>query len=221
MKALKIKLYQPSACYRKPYSNKTYETYPLPPYSTVKGMIHKILNVHELVDFGLSIQGNYEDVINDYQTMQNYKKSTKQWETCPRNKQMLTNVHLIIHVTGSSDILEKIQEELSNTGSLSLGSNEDVAYLEETPKIINVIEDKSIITLKYGTYIPKVYIKSAINKGCSYNLCWTYKILNGIREWNKIDSKYLLKGSKISSRKLNNISIDEDGDYIFSCTNRN
>ena len=43
MKILKLKLYQETACYKKPFATKVAETYPLPPYSTVIGMFHKIL----------------------------------------------------------------------------------------------------------------------------------------------------------------------------------
>lgn len=43
MKYLKMKLFQETACYKKPFAFKVAETYPLPPYSTVIGMFHKIL----------------------------------------------------------------------------------------------------------------------------------------------------------------------------------
>ena len=43
MKILKLKLYQETACYKKPFATKVAETYPLPPYSTIIGMFHKIL----------------------------------------------------------------------------------------------------------------------------------------------------------------------------------
>ena len=35
MKILKLKLFQETACYKKPFAFKVAETYPLPPYSTV------------------------------------------------------------------------------------------------------------------------------------------------------------------------------------------
>lgn len=35
MKILRLKLFQESACYKKPFAFKVAETYPLPPYSTI------------------------------------------------------------------------------------------------------------------------------------------------------------------------------------------
>lgn len=35
MKVLKLKLFQETACYKKPFAFKVAETYPLPPYSTI------------------------------------------------------------------------------------------------------------------------------------------------------------------------------------------
>src|SRR5690625_648903 len=66
MKALRIKAFQETACYTKPFANKVTETYPLPPYSTVKGMIHAVMDAKELIPFSLSIQGKYETIIVDY-----------------------------------------------------------------------------------------------------------------------------------------------------------
>lgn len=42
-KLLKIKLYQPFANFRKPFSYGIVDSYPLPPPSTVKGWLHNIL----------------------------------------------------------------------------------------------------------------------------------------------------------------------------------
>ena len=47
MKALKLGLYQETVCYKKPYAFKVTETYPLPPYSTVIGFLHNVINATE------------------------------------------------------------------------------------------------------------------------------------------------------------------------------
>ena len=67
MKILKLKLYQENVCYRKPFSFKVAETYPLPPYSTVIGMLHNILDAKngETYKFDISIQGTYASVCHD------------------------------------------------------------------------------------------------------------------------------------------------------------
>ncbi|MEZ2661269.1 CRISPR-associated protein Cas5, partial [Aneurinibacillus aneurinilyticus] len=60
MRVLRLKLFQETACYTKPFANKVAETYPLPPYSTVKGMIHQLLQANELLPLLFSVQGSYE-----------------------------------------------------------------------------------------------------------------------------------------------------------------
>ena len=69
MKILKLKLFQESACYKKPFAFKVSETYPLPPYSTVIGMFHKIIGAKsgEYYPMNISIQGDYESIFSDYQ----------------------------------------------------------------------------------------------------------------------------------------------------------
>lgn len=57
MKILKLKLFQEVATYKKPYALKVEEVYPLPPYSTVIGFLHNILEVKngEKFNFNVSI----------------------------------------------------------------------------------------------------------------------------------------------------------------------
>lgn len=75
MKILKLKLFQETACYKKPFAFKVGETYPLPPYSTIIGMFHKILGAAsgEYFPMNISIQGNYESIFNNYQTLRMFK----------------------------------------------------------------------------------------------------------------------------------------------------
>ena len=55
MKILKLKLFQETACYKKPFAFKVGETYPLPPYSTIIGMFHKILGAASVEYFTMNI----------------------------------------------------------------------------------------------------------------------------------------------------------------------
>lgn len=79
MKILKLKLFQEDACYRKPFSFKISETYPLPPYSTIIGMLHNILDAKtgEVYRFNISIQGDYESIYNDYTHMRKFLSDTE------------------------------------------------------------------------------------------------------------------------------------------------
>lgn len=59
MELLRVKLRQNKAHYRKEESIDNKMTYPLPPYSTVIGAIHKVCNFKEYHEMDLSIQGKY------------------------------------------------------------------------------------------------------------------------------------------------------------------
>ena len=55
MNIIKLKLFQETACYKKPFAFKVAETYPLPPYSTVIGMLHKVLQAQNGEYFDMNI----------------------------------------------------------------------------------------------------------------------------------------------------------------------
>ena len=76
MRVLKLRLFQETACYKKPFAFKVGETYPLPPYSTIVGMLHKVLKEKkEFIPMRVSVQGNYENKFVDFQSIYFFKKS--------------------------------------------------------------------------------------------------------------------------------------------------
>ncbi|MBQ7522294.1 MAG: CRISPR-associated protein Cas5 [Clostridia bacterium] len=62
MKAIRLHLKQSSANYRREETVNCRMTYPLPPYSTVIGAIHKACNYTEYHDMSISIQGKYSSL---------------------------------------------------------------------------------------------------------------------------------------------------------------
>jgi CRISPR-associated protein Cas5, N-terminal domain len=75
MKILKLKIYQPTAHYRIPFTFARRHTYPIPPYSTVIGLICNVLGIadqknenFEKIKNGLSlaIYGEYEFLNREY-----------------------------------------------------------------------------------------------------------------------------------------------------------
>ena len=151
MKVLRIKAFQETVCYKKPFANKVTETYPLPPYSTVKGMIHSILNTNHFIPFSLSIQGDYESQIIDYRKTYFVKKhefampiilegvagdtpeySTNVMTAMPLYTHMLYNVELVFHISAEENILSHIYDAFSSTDSfISLGRHEDLLRIDE------------------------------------------------------------------------------------------
>lgn len=197
MKALKLNLFQETACYKKPFAFKIAETYPLPPYSSVSGMLHKILEAQEFIPMSISIQGDYESILSNYQSMYFYKdKTTTQM---PLNIHLLYNVNLIIHIKGSEEILNKIVDKISsNNEFLSLGRREDLVRINNI-KFVDVKEidlendeDINYVKIKHPVYIPKSKLPCEL-KGINYRLNWKYKVNaeSKTREWDKIDVLYV------------------------------
>ena len=62
MKALRIRLTQTSANYRREETIDNRMTYPLPPYSTVIGAIHKACGFTSYHPMDISIQGDYQSM---------------------------------------------------------------------------------------------------------------------------------------------------------------
>ena len=219
MKALRLDLFQETVCYKKPFAMKISETYPLPPYSTVNGMLHKLLDASEYIPMNISIQGSYESIVNNYQTTYFYKK--KEVTTMPMNQHMLLNVSLIIHINADDDILDELYNKFLNLDEhLSLGRKEDLVRIDDI-KFVDIKEyevdedydDKyeentlSDYSIKRPIYIPKT--KDYDLNGISYRLNNYY--INNRNSWNKIDTLYVEKGNQIIE---GSILLDEYNDLI-------
>ena len=222
MKALRLDLFQETACYKKPFALKISETYPLPPYSTVNGMLHKLLDAKEYIHMNISIQGDYESIVNNYQTTYFYKK--KEITTMPMNQHMLLNIKMIIHINAEDEILNKIYDSILNLDEyLSLGRREDLVRIDDV-RFVEVeeyeVEDDNDEdygkkqlnnhTIKMPIYIPKEndYDLSGIN----YRLNNYY--IGQRKNWQKINVLYVEKDNQI-----NEGTIFLDNFYDLVCFN--
>lgn len=215
MKALKLKMYQETACYKKPFAFKVTETYPLPPYSTVIGMIHNVIGAKsgEYVPMDVSIQGSYEGIFNTYNTTMFYK--AKDVTSMPLNVHMLLGVNLVIHVLASEEILERIIKAFKETGEVfTLGRREDLIRIDSI-KMVNIESIKTSkysnegIVLKNNVYIPQKYEYKLY--GINYRLNKKYTISNNLRKWEKVFSIYVEKGEVIKGLYfLDNDSVEQD-----------
>lgn len=219
MKALRLDLFQETVCYKKPFAMKISETYPLPPYSTVNGMLHKLLDANEYIPMNISIQGSYESIVNNYQTTYFYKK--KEVTTMPMNQHMLLNVKLILHINAEDEILDKLYNKFLNLDEhLSLGRKEDLVRIDDIQFVdvqeYEVEEDNeddydentlSSYTIRIPMYLPKD--KKYDVGGISYRLNNYY--ISNRSSWNKIDTKYVEKGNQIID---GNILLDDYKDLV-------
>ena len=211
MKILKLKLYQETACYKKPFATKVAETYPLPPYSTIIGMFHKILQAQpgEYFPMNVSVQGSYEGIFSNYQNLRMYKGKDKV-TSMPRNVHQLLDVNLIIHVQAEDEIIDKIYQNVINgTETFTLGRNEDIVRIDAI-KILENVNEVEEPEIKENAYIPE-WIDNEVN-GINYRLNTTYKIQDDIRKWNKVNVKYV---EKHTNQHVDEILQDEDGDNIY------
>lgn len=229
MKGLRIKAYQETACYTKPFANKVAETYPLPPYATVKGLIHAVMNADRLLPFSLSIQGDYETQMVDYRKTYFVKNHTfampvilegvqetvpvynpKTMSSMPLYTHMLYNVRLIFHIRAEEPLLQEIYQAFQSTSMfLSLGRHEDILRLDDI-RFVDLTEEEECET-KHSMYIPKRAFTENGN-GIPYLLNWTYRIKKGIREWKRIPVLYISAQNDLTDDDLNEpFYVDDEG----------
>ncbi len=211
MQILKLKLYQETACYKKPFATKVAETYPLPPYSTVIGMFHKILQAKsgEYFPMNVSIQGEYEAIFHNYQNLRMYKGKDKV-TAMPRNVHQLLNVHLIIHVEAQEETIHKIYQNIINGAeTFTLGRNEDLVRVDDV-KILKEVKKVEEVEVVNNCYIP-AWMADGVD-GINYRLNTVYNIKEDIRCWDKVNVKYV---EKHTNQSVYEAKQDEDGDYIY------
>ncbi|KYD19349.1 MAG: type I-B CRISPR-associated protein Cas5 [Caldibacillus debilis] len=236
MKALRIKAFQETACYTKPFANKVTETYPLPPYSTVKGMIHALLNADRLVPFSLSVQGDYESMIIDYRKTYFVKRKEfnmpiildglaievpefTNMTSMPLYTHMLYNVTLVFHLKAEEEILRKIYDAFRHMPNhLSLGRQEDLLRIDEVK--ITGVEELDLMEgkeLTHSMYIPsKLIQEDERRRGIPYLLNWTYEVKKGLREWSRIPVSYVSKKERIDDDFLLGPAFIDDEGYVIA-----
>lgn len=156
MQTLKIKLHAPSAHYRMPHSSNPHCTYPVPPYSTVIGILCNILGnkdkIQEFlaVDFGLGMLSRYESLTREYVWYRNLNQqqhkrryntvSNRRWQERPDHPggqspvsvEVLNEVELNIYLMHRMEFLKVITENLLYPerwfNHIHLGRSEDWAW---------------------------------------------------------------------------------------------
>ena len=207
MKAIRLKIFQNLVNYKLPASFQLKETYPLPPYSTVIGMVHNACEFTEYVPMKVSVQGKYHSKVNDLMTRyefkpgMNFDKSRHQLNVDGfgigrgvSTVELLSEVELLIHIVPENqELVEEICEKLTYPHEyLSLGRREDLIVFGELPKIVEVeeteLEEDLSIKNSYSAYIPIGILKDEAVKigrregvkisGTVYKLTKDYEIKN-------------------------------------------
>jgi len=236
-RAIKLKAFQQLPNYRKPDSFQIKESYPLPAYSTVIGMVHAACGFEKYHDMDVSIQGHYFSQTNDAYTSyefnqaKKYKPDRHSFYVKEGDKkhgivrgllhtELLIDVELILHIVPKdNNDFDKIIQGLKNPKHyLSLGRHEDLLRIDNV-KEVELIEDKLDRPKAIGNdaYIPRDFIdnRSGISAKGSYMLLnKKYEIKRGYRNWvEQVDCVYASKDSIIYN--LDKVIIDSEGTFVF------
>lgn len=234
-KAILVKCRQMLVNYKKPTSYTIRETYPLPPYSTVIGMIHNVCGFKHYHPMKLCVQGYSGNHVSDLFTR--YSFSPNKYEKDRKNNytqefigesyhvglyrgvsysELITNVDLLIHIVpDDEEDLEIIFNGLKDPLYYpSLGRHEDLLDIYDV-QIVELFEEyeKELETSIYYPYIKEFEEDFYEISGTTYLINKEFEIdkKTKMRKWkNKIKVKYVSPGVKIGdcySDNLNNLVV--------------
>lgn len=239
MKAIRVKLSQNMVNYRKPTSFQLKETYPLPPPSTVIGMVHYLCGFTEYHEMDVSIQGKYYSKVNDLYTRYEFKNAMKYDEKRHQLEaggygisrgvatiELLTDVELLLHILPKDQsLIETIKKAFLYPREYpSLGRREDLALIEEV-KVVDIYEEElnsSINLDKFNAYVPLQIIKEGSVEtlgeikvsGTRYKLNKDYKLVNyGNKRYPKIFRKWnkvdVVYAGNLRAKRRKKVLIDD------------
>lgn len=236
MKAIRIKLYQNLCNYKMPTSLQLKETYPLPPYSTIIGMIHNVCGYTEYTPMRISVQGKYYSKVNDLYTRYEfagatYEEGRHQVKIPFQDKavglmkgvstaELLVDVELVIHINSEDEQkLEEIYHAFKKPSEyISLGRREDIIRLDEA----SIVQVTSLSDFDYFEILKN--IPKSINESYDAYIPSTMGELPNttIYNINKIyEKKIIKKGTEIRSWqkvKVAHKTLDGDDLQLFEDT---
>lgn len=244
MKAIRLKIEQELVNYKVPTSFQLKETYPLPPYSTVIGMIHNLCGYQHYKPMEISIQGYYNSKVNDLYTRYEFKPGLKYEKGRHQleangygigkgvaTAELLSEVELLIHIVpDDEELIDEIEQRLKYPKEFpALGRREDIAIIRELKIVDADWKDKSIqmeLPNSYAAYIPidlesEIKIKSEIKDGGTrYALNKNYELINvGTNKKPKLFRKWIKKeviySSQVRVTRKSKVLVDEDQNILF------
>lgn len=238
-KAIRLQCFQSLANYRKPSSFIIKETFPLPPYSTVLGMIHAACEFTTLHSMKLSIQGINAGTISELYTRYSFSAGAKYEEDrhqiCVKdtenygvfkgiaNVELVCNNQMVIHIMPEEKDFQKVYESLKNPPRyLSLGRYEDILDVERVD-IVSILQREEV-AVKRDMYIPVDYEMDEGEKllenqqSTIYTLTKEYEVTKqGMRRWKqkggRIRVYYIGAGETLSKAFVDDF--EDDAAIIF------
>jgi len=239
-RAVRIKIYQNLSNYRKPTSFQLKESYPLPPPSTVIGMVHFACDFKSYKPMDVSIQGKFDSRVYDLYTRYEFagatyeekrhqlKLKSEDGKTYGSTRgiataELLVDVNLILHICPEDQsLIEEIYSSFTNPREfISLGRREDIVRIDEV-KIVDIKErEVEIETLdkEINYYVPYNENNSLVSTNSTiYNLNKVYhrpinKKEPDFRNWEKVKVYY--SGGDNDSIEYEDIYFDNDNLKVF------
>ena len=236
MKAIRLKIHQETANYRLPFDYDLRESLPLPPYSTVIGMIHNLCGYTNYHPMQLSIQGTYDSTTSNLQTRYEFgvidkralsiqiisqNNGEKQVQRIIRgimHVQLLNNVNLLIHVVPSNQDFATIYNALKKPKNYpSLGRYEDLASMQVDTTDLKEKQLNEDMSIQNGFYVPINKVNELRLQGVYYNLPKQYEHLTAknysIREWiEKVPTYYV---SSLTVNAGQTLMQDDNNNVVF------
>ena len=232
-KAIRVECFQNLVNYRKPGSFIIKESYPLPPYSTVLGMIHTACGYPrgEFHPMKVSVQGKNAGSVSELYTRYSFSFDTKyengRHQVCIQEEgktygafkgvahvELICCNEMVLHIVPSEEDLETVYRSLQKPPVyLALGRHEDILDIRKV-KIVELQEKEEAIT-NNDIYIP---VDSDVYLGNSsmtiYTLTKEYEITKqGLRRWKtdggKVRAYYFPQNTAIED-----VLVDEYGDIV-------
>jgi len=201
LKAVRVLARQQMPNYRKPSSFLIKESYPLPPYSSVIGLVHKICGFDSYHPMRVSVQGSYSSTVSDYAT--NYAFGAVPLESAylrvncgggrqvgvarmPRSYELLTDVRLMLHIIPEEEglVSEILAAFTAPPVYPSLGRHEDLLQIEDV-SIVELSSAPETVTTKYDAYVPSSSLDPFYSKnivGTIYRLGKIFELTTGKAE---------------------------------------
>lgn len=222
-RAIRVECFQNLVNYRKPSSFIIKESYPLPPYSTVLGMIHAVCG-YPKGDFHpmkLSIQGKNAGSVSELYTRYSFSFDTKyesgRHQLCIQDGdktygafkgiayvELICNNEMVLHIQPSEEDFDTVYQSLRNPLIYpALGRHEDILDIISVETV--ELREEEEVTAKNNIYIP---VDSSIDIGNSsytiYTLTKEYEITpQGLRRWKpeggKVKAHYFPYGESVRS----------------------
>ncbi|AAC06653.1 type I-B CRISPR-associated protein Cas5b [Aquifex aeolicus] len=218
MECLKAEFFSPIALFKTPFSIKGIETYPLPPYSTVIGLLYTASGKKWKGErFNISVQGDYEAIFRDYVRFRKYNKKDKKLETLPLEVPLFYNFRLTVHILGDENLLKEFEKALKFPYVFPyLSGGEYPVKITKVKMVACRKEYFDTFNIPKNAYIPEnifteEFRVSLEGHGVYYRVP-SFLISQKPRQHEWVGVYYVQKGTKVSEMEL---LVDEEGEPVW------